>query len=95
MSPSPTQERQDAPDSPDSPPGAPAAAESFEQALATLERIVAEMERGDLPLDEALRQFEAGEALVRRCRDLLDHAEQRVETLLAEQGTERGGGAAD
>lgn len=91
MSPSPKQDRQDASAAPAAASPEAPAAESFEQALASLERIVADMERGELPLDEALRHFEAGEALVRRCRALLDHAEQRVETLLAEDGD----GAAD
>jgi exodeoxyribonuclease VII small subunit len=68
-------------------------AESFEQALAALEGIVSGMERGDLPLEEALRQFEAGEKLVRRCRALLDAAEQRVETLLADETSRQDGSA--
>ena len=39
--------------------------ESFEEALARLEKIVAEMERGDLPLDAMMKDFEEGRRLIR------------------------------
>ena len=53
----------------------------FEEALAELERRVRLLETADLPLDEALRQFEEGVALARRCHEHLDAAEKRVAAL--------------
>jgi exodeoxyribonuclease VII small subunit len=54
----------------------------FEQALAELEGLVERLERGDLPLDEALKTFERGVALTRHCQASLQAAQQRVEILL-------------
>lgn len=58
----------------------------FEQALAELEALVARLERGDLPLDEALKTFERGVELTRHCQDSLKAAQQRVEILLKRNG---------
>jgi exodeoxyribonuclease VII small subunit len=58
----------------------------FEQALAELEALVARLERGDLPLDEALRTFERGVELTRQCQGSLKAAQQRVEILLKRNG---------
>jgi exodeoxyribonuclease VII small subunit len=55
----------------------------FEQALGELETVVERLEHGELPLDEALKQFERGIELARGCQDALKQAEQRVEILLA------------
>jgi exodeoxyribonuclease VII small subunit len=55
----------------------------FEQALAELEALVARLERGDLPLDEALKTFERGIALTRHCQTALKSAQQKVEILLS------------
>jgi exodeoxyribonuclease VII small subunit len=57
-------------------------APDFEQALAELETLVERLERGDLPLDEALKLFERGVALTRHCQASLQAAQQRVEILL-------------
>ena len=54
----------------------------FEQALEELEKLVARLERGDLPLEEALRSFERGVELTRCCQGALKAAQQRVEILL-------------
>ncbi len=54
----------------------------FEEALEELERLVEKLERGDLPLEEALRSFERGVELTRRCQSELKAAQQRVEILL-------------
>ncbi|HSD54532.1 MAG TPA: exodeoxyribonuclease VII small subunit [Burkholderiales bacterium] len=54
----------------------------FEQALADLEAVVERLERGELPLEEALAQFERGIGLARSCQDALKQAEQKVEILL-------------
>jgi exodeoxyribonuclease VII small subunit len=58
----------------------------FEQALAELEALVARLERGDLPLDEALKTFERGVELTRLCQGSLKAAQQRVEILLKRNG---------
>jgi exodeoxyribonuclease VII small subunit len=55
----------------------------FEQALGELEAVVEKLEHGDLPLEEALKQFERGIELTRSCQASLKQAEQRVEVLLA------------
>jgi exodeoxyribonuclease VII small subunit len=58
----------------------------FEKALAELETLVARLERGDLPLDEALKTFERGVELTRHCQSALKSAQQKVEILLARSG---------
>jgi exodeoxyribonuclease VII small subunit len=54
----------------------------FEQALGELESVVERLEHGELPLEEALRQFERGIELTRACQASLKQAEQKVEILL-------------
>ena len=54
----------------------------FEQALGELESVVERLEHGELPLEEALKQFERGIELARACEASLKQAEQRVEILL-------------
>jgi len=54
----------------------------FEEALAELERLVERLERGDLPLEEALKTFERGVELTRHCQTSLKSAQQKVEILL-------------
>ena len=63
----------------------PPAAEpfDFEQAMAELESVVARLEQGDVPLEEALATFERGVGLTRACQEALAGAEQKVELLLA------------
>jgi exodeoxyribonuclease VII small subunit len=58
----------------------------FEKALAELEGLVERLERGDVPLDEALRTFERGVALTRHCQACLQAAQQKVEILLKRSG---------
>jgi exodeoxyribonuclease VII small subunit len=60
--------------------------QSFEASLASLERIVANLESGDLPLERAMELFEEGVALARRCQTQLGDAERKVEMLLRERG---------
>ena len=55
---------------------------SFEVSLEELERIVRQLEGGDLPLDQSLDLFEQGVRLSRECQKRLDEAERRVEILL-------------
>jgi exodeoxyribonuclease VII small subunit len=53
----------------------------FDEGMADLERLVARLEAGDLPLEEALAAFEAGIALVRTLNQRLSAAEARIEVL--------------
>ena len=53
----------------------------FEQALERLERIVAALEGGDLPLEESLRLFEEGVGLTRQCAARLEEAQRRIDLL--------------
>jgi exodeoxyribonuclease VII small subunit len=54
---------------------------NFEQALQELEQIVHQLEDGQLPLDEALGHYEKGVHLLKKCYQLLEHAERRIELL--------------
>jgi exodeoxyribonuclease VII small subunit len=54
----------------------------FEQALGELEAVVERLEHGELPLEDALKQFARGIELARACQDSLKQAEQKVEILL-------------
>jgi exodeoxyribonuclease VII small subunit len=54
---------------------------SFEMASAELEQIVQRLERGDVPLEESVAIYERGEALKRRCEELLRQAEARVDKI--------------
>jgi exodeoxyribonuclease VII small subunit len=60
---------------------------SFEQTLADLETLVARLESGELPLDQALAAFEQGVKLTRACQGALQAAQQKVQ-ILTQQGTE-------
>lgn len=53
----------------------------FEKALAELEQLVETMEKGDLTLEESLKQFERGVSLTRACQKALAEAEQKVRIL--------------
>ena len=55
--------------------------QGLEQALKDLEQIVVNLEKGDLPLAEAIKQFERGVELTRRCQEVLKEAEQKVQVL--------------
>lgn len=53
----------------------------FEKNLNELESIVRQLEQGDLPLEEALKQFEKGMKLANKCQTTLNQAEQKVSVL--------------
>ena len=57
------------------------AALSYEEAVEELESIIERMEKGETALEDSLREYARGDALVRRCRQVLDQAEQRIETI--------------
>lgn len=54
---------------------------SFEVSLKELEKLVVELERGELPLEAQLKSFERGVALSRECMKRLEEVEKRVELL--------------
>ena len=58
---------------------------SFEEALKRLEETVHALESGAVPLDESLKLFEEGVALVKFCNSKLDNAEQKVRILLRDE----------
>lgn len=57
---------------------------SFEQTLEELETIVSKLEIGNLPLDEALNEFEKGVKMAKQGQIQLKKAEQRIQILLSE-----------
>ncbi len=58
----------------------------FERSLSELESLVERLERGDLPLEDALKTFERGVELTRHCQSSLKAAQQKVEILLKRSG---------
>ncbi|WP_180541459.1 exodeoxyribonuclease VII small subunit [Nevskia soli] len=59
---------------------------SFETCLDELEKIVKQLEGGDLPLEKSLELFEKGMALSDSCRKQLESAETRIEMLVRKEG---------
>lgn len=55
--------------------------QNFEAALAELEKVVADMESGQLALDDALAAYKRGAELLQFCRQRLDEAQQQVQVL--------------
>jgi exodeoxyribonuclease VII small subunit len=73
---------------PKNPAGEGAAAEKpFEESLEALEAIVAKLESGPMPIEEAMRLFEQGMKLSESCRKQLMEAEMRIE-MLSRKGQE-------
>lgn len=64
----------------------PNAVLSFEACLDELEKVVKDLEAGDLPLERSLELFEKGMALSETCRKQLEEAETRVEMLIRKEG---------
>ena len=64
---------------------------TFEQAMSELERIVTQLERGDVPLEDSISLYEKGAELKKRCEAKLKEAEQKVAAItLDEEGTVTG-----
>ena len=64
---------------------------TFEQAMSELERIVTQLERGDVPLEDSISLYEKGAELKKRCETKLKEAEQQVAALtLDEDGSVTG-----
>jgi len=59
---------------------------SFERAIEELESIVKRLEDGKVPLEESVAIYERGEALKRRCEELLHQAEARVQKITLDAG---------
>ena len=58
--------------------------QTFENAMKKLEKIVEELETGDLPLERAVKKFEEGVKLSAYCSRMLDETEQKISLLLQE-----------
>lgn len=71
---------------PEERPAGTESAKNFEAALDELEKVVKELEAGDLPLERSLELFEKGMALSETCRKQLEDAETRVEMLIKKEG---------
>lgn len=63
---------------------------SFEELQRELDELVARLERGDVPLDEALALWERGNELYRACAERLERAELRIEDLRGSERTPEG-----
>lgn len=62
---------------------------TYETAISELETILTQLETNTLPLEEAIKQFEAGVSLVKHCQAILDQTEQKIKGLMpAEQPSE-------
>lgn len=62
----------------------------FEKSISELEAIVIQLEKGELSLENSLKQFEKGITLARKCEDTLNKAEQKIELLSAIKTTDDG-----
>lgn len=62
--------------------------QSFEQELQMLEAIVSKLEQGDVPLEEALDQFQKGVALSKKLQTTLQNAEDTLTKVINEEGQE-------
>ncbi len=58
---------------------------SYEEAVGELESIIDSIEQGEVGLQQSLAEYSRGTALLKRCRTILDDAEQQVERLAAEE----------
>lgn len=62
---------------------------SFEEAFQELERVVQQLEEGELPLEQAIALYERGMALARRCSQALDAAELQIEQVAIVDGQQQ------
>lgn len=62
--------------------------DTFETRLAQLKHLVEQLEHGDIPLEDALKHYEQGIALIRACQERLNAAEQTVQRLQGQDGGE-------
>lgn len=59
---------------------------SFEEAMAALEQVVGQLERGDVALEQSIALYERGAALKAHCESKLKAAEEKVELIRAQEG---------
>ena len=59
---------------------------NFEEAMKKLEQITAELEKGDLSLDESVKKFEEGIKLSKECNKILEDSEKRINILINNDG---------
>lgn len=58
---------------------------SYEVAIKDLEDILTQLENNNLPLEEAIKQFESGVTLIKYCQNILDSTEQKIKGLMTEE----------
>lgn len=63
-------------------------AQTFEQSMAELEVIVKQLETGEVPLEQALEQFQKGIVLSKQCQDTLSKAEETLTKIMSDEGKE-------
>lgn len=61
---------------------------SFEELMAQLEQLVSSMERGDMPLEKLLENYEKGSVMLKECRSRLDHFQKKIEVLRKDDGSD-------
>ena len=61
---------------------------SFEKAIDKLEDLIEQIESGEVGLEQAIEQYEQGQALIKRCRGILDKAERRIAELTQDKDGE-------
>ena len=61
---------------------------SFEEAIKELGSIVSNIEQGQISLQDSLRQYEKGMAMIKHCRSILTEAERRIEKISQQQEPE-------
>jgi len=61
---------------------------SFEEAIKELTDIVGKIEQGQIPLQDSLKQYEKGMALIKHCKGILEKAERRIEKITKEEKSE-------
>lgn len=59
---------------------------NFEENIEQLEKIVNELEKGDLNLDDSIKKFEEGMNLSKRCNEMLEQAEKKITILINKDG---------
>ena len=59
---------------------------NFEENINKLETIVADLEKGDLNLDDSVKKFEEGIKISKECNEMLEEAEKKITILLQEDG---------
>ena len=62
----------------------------YETAMSALQEVITKLEMQEQTLESSLHLFEEGQMLIKRCSELLDKAELKVQTLLTEQSTTTG-----